>query len=451
MAQAINSDREIHIYHASAGSGKTTQLMNIVDRHLDEGYTLDKIAFVTFTKAAARVAQERICERHNIKLEEAIHFSTIHSMCFRALGVTTKQMMDYEKYMDFGQKAGYNFKIAVGREQLDWSELTWREISDTQLVSFEQLYRSNRPMGQWLYTERVKDNVDFVRYCREYVKYKNTFNYYDFTDLLELYLERDLYEDVAVACIDEAQDCSPLQWQVLFKAFRHAKYIYVAGDDKQELFAYAGADSRILTKLRGQSHIMPTSYRVPSKILQFVQDRIVLNMEHVIETRPKAKTLGGAVTYITVLEDIERVDNQHSYYFLARNKKFLDLYVNFCQSHCIPYKCMGAPVFTDKEKQQWRDKETGEWDDKKFMLAKAYAEAGTFYCSANVTIDTIHAVKGGEADVVVLMSDMSRLTWKAFQDNQNAEHKVFYVGCTRAREKLYILEPQTKYYYPYIL
>lgn len=445
------SSREIHIYHASAGSGKTTQLMNIISKHVDEGYTLDRVAFVTFTKAAAQVAKERICMQHNISIEEAPHFSTIHAMCFKALGCTSKQIMDYEKYMDFGLKAGYEFKITVGRETLNYDEMTWREISDTQLVSFEQLYRSNKAMGQWLYDKAVKDHADFSRYCREYVKYKRTFGYLDFTDLLEQYIEKDLYEDVDIVCIDEAQDCSPLQWQVLFKAFRYAKFIYVAGDDKQELFAYAGADSQILTHLKGYSHIMENSYRVPKNILQFVQNRIVSQIEDVVHTDPIATHEGGEVKYITVLEDLEKVDKKHSYYMLARNKKFLQKYVDFCQSYCIPYKCMGVPVFSDTEKQQWRDDKTEDWDKKKVELAQAYAEKGTFYESANVNIDTIHAVKGGEADIVVLMTDMSRLTWKAYEDSQNAEHKVFYVGCTRAREKLLILEPQTKYFYPYIL
>ena len=43
----------LDIYLASAGCGKTHQLMNIIDYHLKNGVPIDRIAFVTFTKKGA--------------------------------------------------------------------------------------------------------------------------------------------------------------------------------------------------------------------------------------------------------------------------------------------------------------------------------------------------------------------------------------------------------------
>jgi len=56
-------------------------------------------------------------------------------------------------------------------------------------------------------------------------------------------------------------------------------------------------------------------------------------------------------------------------------------------------------------------------------------------------LGTIHSVKGDEADHVVLQRDVSSST----MDNINSdhEHRVFYVGVTRARRTLNILAPQT--------
>ena len=49
----------LDIYLASAGTGKTHTLMNIIDYHLKKGISFDQIAFVTFTKKGAEVAQLR--------------------------------------------------------------------------------------------------------------------------------------------------------------------------------------------------------------------------------------------------------------------------------------------------------------------------------------------------------------------------------------------------------
>ena len=59
-----------------------------------------------------------------------------------------------------------------------------------------------------------------------------------------------------------------------------------------------------------------------------------------------------------------------------------------------------------------------------------------------ISVSTIHGSKGGEADNVVLHTDLS---WAAEQSSRlepDDIHRVFYVGITRAKENLYIVEPQ---------
>ena len=59
-----------------------------------------------------------------------------------------------------------------------------------------------------------------------------------------------------------------------------------------------------------------------------------------------------------------------------------------------------------------------------------------------VNINTIHAVKGGEADNVLLLSDMTYRTAEGYNVNPDNEHRVFYVGVTRAKKTLHIIEQQ---------
>lgn len=53
-------------------------------------------------------------------------------------------------------------------------------------------------------------------------------------------------------------------------------------------------------------------------------------------------------------------------------------------------------------------------------------------------VGTIHSVKGAEADVVYLWPDIS---YAATRDDPDAVRRVFYVGMTRAREKVVLCAP----------
>jgi len=65
-----------------------------------------------------------------------------------------------------------------------------------------------------------------------------------------------------------------------------------------------------------------------------------------------------------------------------------------------------------------------------------------------IRISTIHAAKGGEATNVILLTDISSRVFKSYQQNPDDESRVFYVGLTRAKENLFLIEPQTQKYYP---
>ncbi len=60
-----------------------------------------------------------------------------------------------------------------------------------------------------------------------------------------------------------------------------------------------------------------------------------------------------------------------------------------------------------------------------------------------IKISTIHKAKGGEADNVALLLDSSRAC--AESGDQDSEIRTFYVGLTRAKKSLHLIEPQTQY------
>jgi hypothetical protein len=67
-----------------------------------------------------------------------------------------------------------------------------------------------------------------------------------------------------------------------------------------------------------------------------------------------------------------------------------------------------------------------------------------------IIIDTIHSVKGGEADHVVLASknDYASDFNRKNKEDQSGERKVYYTGASRAKDTLHILSTDYKYHYP---
>jgi len=65
--------------------------------------------------------------------------------------------------------------------------------------------------------------------------------------------------------------------------------------------------------------------------------------------------------------------------------------------------------------------------------------------SPRITLSTIHGVKGGEQDNVVLLTDLSRNTQVNYEKNPDDENRLFYVGATRAKQHLHIVRPKDNY------
>lgn len=56
-----------------------------------------------------------------------------------------------------------------------------------------------------------------------------------------------------------------------------------------------------------------------------------------------------------------------------------------------------------------------------------------------VIVSTIHGMKGGEADVVIVAPDLSPAATLEWENDPNVLHRVFYVAVTRAKEAVYIV------------
>ena len=59
-----------------------------------------------------------------------------------------------------------------------------------------------------------------------------------------------------------------------------------------------------------------------------------------------------------------------------------------------------------------------------------------------IKLSTIHGAKGGEAENVVVFSDLTAAADESLQISPDTLHRVFYVAVTRTKKNLYIVEPE---------
>ena len=95
------------------------------------------------------------------------------------------------------------------------------------------------PLREQYNESRIDTDWNTVAYIAEALKnYKEEFNMYDFTDMLKLFVENGdtCCPNFAVTFLDEAQDLSPLQWDLAHLLDRKSERMYCAGDDDQAIY-----------------------------------------------------------------------------------------------------------------------------------------------------------------------------------------------------------------------
>jgi len=62
-----------------------------------------------------------------------------------------------------------------------------------------------------------------------------------------------------------------------------------------------------------------------------------------------------------------------------------------------------------------------------------------------IKLSTIHGAKGGEAENVVLYTDLTAAAEQSMEKDPDSMHRVFYVAVTRTKQNLFVVEPENFY------
>ena len=138
---AIQSIAQDTVVTAGAGSGKTKVLVERFIYLLENGFTMDQIAAITFTKKAAQEMKDRIRHAlpHMEDLVETAQISTIHSLCQRII-------------LEHPREAGIDPRCRVV-EEWEADAILVQVITElVQSVELEGEYRTTTDAVELIYT-----------------------------------------------------------------------------------------------------------------------------------------------------------------------------------------------------------------------------------------------------------------------------------------------------------
>ena len=481
------------------GTGKTTFLLNKVEEFLQEGIPPEDIGYFAFTRKASTEAKTRAIARfENLKEKQFSNFRTLHSLAYSRLGLSNGRMISSAQMKEFAEKVGMdNVYVNSGDEpwelKTDNPVLNVINLARLKMVDLEKEYNASSLNIGW---------HSFLHIYNSYRKFLEKNTLLDFTDLLEQFsvCDEDIYPKFQVVIIDEAQDLSPLQWKVVSRLIKKSNKAYIAGDDDQAIFGWAGADVKSLLTYEGEHIILNQSHRIPRKIYTYA-DKIANRIKYRVPKEWNPRDDEGSLDIITNFRNLDFNDNwlvlAPSNYVLNEIHAYLkSMGILFERNHIrsisekvvdavdswnriMNYESVTASnvksiysylnkdlikrgfkkfegqsdvryTFDDLKKNHGLLSEKSSWidalgkisDDQSIYIRSAIRKGQSLLGNPQVKLSTIHGSKGGEAENVLFFPDLSEKFCSLSFKDPDAMHRLHYVGVTRAKKSLNIMQPE---------
>jgi superfamily I DNA/RNA helicase len=450
--ERIEMKKEVRTIYGPPGTGKTQTLVEYAGREA-RGHA-SSVLFVSFSKAAATEAVSR--------LTGGIQAMTLHSCAYRAINATPAMVVNRAKIMEFSKLVGVPISGAednTSEEQQEGDQyMSVMSYARHQLIHHENAYELKGSPGT---LERFK------MFNSAYIQWKTTYGYIDFDDMLTQGLRH--IKSSPIVMVDEAQDCSPLQWQFIDKLTRDSLRVYLAGDDDQAIFEWSGADPHGMKKfsehVKPKQRVLEQSHRVPIVVHDLVHERVLGHIKNRVPKEFKARNDRGAVMWY---DDVQRVnfrplaDGYDSVMVLVRDRYRMLESQKTLDEQMVPYRIVGGyspwtnryahairGLVKMKEDIQLTELELGALryfgikhaDDWRTCLSvpphlRRMYEHVDLFAPIKIVLSTIHQAKGKEADAVVVDLTLSDRSDIEAMTNPDAEYRVMYVAMTRARREL---------------
>ncbi len=285
---------------AVAGSGKTSTLVKHYLKLIEKNIHPSNILIMTFTNKAAEELRKRILENLSEKdkisaeIEESRFIGTIHSFCYYiiekygfTIGIppikeiisvfewSTMFSMSYKEWLD--QKTLETFSKHYKSDEI--RKLAMEYVTKYELI---ELWKNESQLGHEnffeLIEEKMKPLMEKIREkCLKNGNY--TFNWLEFYAYQILSQKntvlRELNEQIMHVLIDEFQDTSKIQWEII-KTLINGKLekLFIVGDSCQSIYSFRNADvstffeaQKIIKENNGKAISLKENFRTSPKLL----------------------------------------------------------------------------------------------------------------------------------------------------------------------------------------
>jgi len=256
------------------------------------------------------------------------------------------------------------------------------------------------------------------------------------------------------------------------------------------IYTYSGARPDLLIKLSKQFPVehLSMSYRIPQSVYHLsVAITNFIGEKTEQESVPRIENGEGSISQLPTLDrlknfidtkDYSRNNDVASWYILSRNNCFLEEAQRMLEENLIPYWTadgffMGGQImqrlkdyegfklegYGNPKKKENFQRKFGIWDfSVPFTETNLFTEGRKWVYEAyiekfgleklkemcdwtpQILVSTIHHTKGGEATNVALMLDTTRRTQGNIYESLDEELRILYVGVTRTKENLFLID-----------
>lgn len=349
------------------GCGKTTKILDILANYIKGGINLDQVLLIGFAKATAQELQARVVKKGLLTEKQAESIKTIHKFCLDHIGkhdiLNSSVKKDFKKRM----ASDPDTWVMLDDEKYDRDDdvpAAWTEKEDKKLavyydiinkahhkIGFDKRHKYESDLDKIVNYFRESENDKFknvhtaqlVYFYTNLKKFKSQTGVIDFDDMLLKALYPTVeFPSYKLVLVDEVQDLSKLEWQVISKIAQKTEELFLVGDDDQAIYGWKGSDVRIFQKwpCKKENVIrLETSYRLPGRIYDFalnIRDDIKyrLGNEFTCQKRidPNQKD-EGQISYINGLDEIEDLNENSQIILCARANNLLRPYADFLKQN----------------------------------------------------------------------------------------------------------------------
>jgi DNA helicase-2/ATP-dependent DNA helicase PcrA len=359
---------------AGAGTGKTKVITSRIANLIFSGVRPEQIVAVSFTNKAAREMGERLAHIVGKQIQKQSILSTFHSFCLRIL-------------REFPAESGLREGFSIADEGTS-RDLLKETLLEHKLQDIFSLSRASEIIGNLKDELVIPDDLSkgsqlvnrllVQKLFKDYERRLRLFNLVDFNDIVyrTVLMMRSHPAVRDILCdryrhflVDEFQDTSNAQFELVRLLGEKHRNVCVVGDDDQSIYAWRGAKPKVLFDFleifpETKRVTLEQNYRCSSQILAVANSVIATNAGRLGKTLWSRKDERVPVRLhsaenerdeaLFVADQIQKLHREESlpwvgFTVLVRSNAQTDAIEQAFIERKIPYHVHGGSEFFDKK------------------------------------------------------------------------------------------------------